>query len=55
MIVAVGVLHERKGFHHLVKALGLMKQVKKKVKLLIIGEDGGYANELEQLTKLLGL
>ena len=55
VLVAVGVLHERKGFHYLVKALGLMRQGKKKVKLLIIGEDGGYAKELEQLTKLLGL
>lgn len=53
LIVAVGILHERKGFQYLIEALPLIKNWRKNVKLLIVGRDGGYAKKLKELTRLL--
>lgn len=51
LIMAIGILHERKGFQYLIKALALVKRDEERVKLFIIGKDGGYAKKLQELAK----
>jgi len=53
LIVAVGILHERKGFQYLIKAMSLIKKQYENVKLVIIGRYGGYGEKLKELTKQL--
>ena len=55
LIVAVGILHKRKGFQHLIKAMVLINKQYKKIKLVIIGRDGGYGEKLKELTRQLQL
>ena len=53
LVVAVGILHERKGFQYLIKAVSLIKKQYENIKLVLIGGDGGYRGELKELTKQL--
>jgi len=55
VLVAVGVLHARKGFQYLIKALSLVRKFYPRVKLFIIGADLGYGRTLRDLIRKLDL
>lgn len=53
-LITIGRLEESKGYHHLIKAISLLKKRGIKIKCEIIGY-GSSKNRLAQLTKSLGL
>lgn len=53
LIVAAGILHERKGFQYLIMAMPLIESQYENIKLVIMGRDGGYGKKLKELTRQL--
>jgi len=53
LIVSVGILHERKGFQYLIRAMNLIKKQYENIKLAVVGGDGGYEEKLKELTRQL--
>lgn len=53
LILAVGILHERKGFQYLIRAMALIKERYENIKLVVIGRDSGYGEKLKELSRRL--
>jgi glycosyltransferase involved in cell wall biosynthesis len=53
LIVSVGILHERKGFQYLIRAMSLIKKQYENIKLVVVGRDGGYEEKLKELARRL--
>lgn len=54
LIVAIGSLHERKGFQYLIRSIPLIRN-NDRIKVLLIGANGGYADELARIANILNL
>lgn len=53
LIVSVGILHKRKGFQFLIKAVPLILKYYNNTKFVIIGRDGGYKKQLLRAARSL--
>jgi glycogen(starch) synthase len=55
LLMAVGILHERKGFQHLIEALPSVLKSVPNVKLAVVGMDGGRLIHLQEISEKLGV
>lgn len=55
VILCVGRLEKRKGIEYAIKAMPIVLNAFPEAKLLIVGEDWGYRNQLEDLTRKLSV
>lgn len=55
LVVAVGILHSRKGFQFLIRAMPPILRAYPKAKVAIVGMDGGYGKNLKKITEKLNV
>lgn len=55
LLVAVGILHVRKGFQFLIMALPSILKCHPEARVIIVGRDGGYGENLKKLSEELGV